>query len=170
MVALNYKLDIAKVVDFHNVDQIQEGVYLWVLHADKIPPHIGVSIDGRYFSLKSNGKDEDVAASSVLSIVARKNIRSLLFEVESSVTKTFVQQVFDQFDKTITGEVTCLNPLKEVFGYAEPRQLQDLLTELDKDNRINEVIGLNLSADFTGISTYELEDIHERLRKLDYEN
>ena len=35
----------------------ENDVLIWIFHIDKIPPHIGISSQGVFFSLKSNGKD-----------------------------------------------------------------------------------------------------------------
>ncbi|NBR15845.1 MAG: hypothetical protein EBU01_14895, partial [Crocinitomicaceae bacterium] len=54
-----------KNIQFVNHLETKTGVYLWILHADKIPPHIGISIDGQYFSLKAKGKDENISDKSI---------------------------------------------------------------------------------------------------------
>ena len=43
----------------------EQGLFLWVFHADKIPPHIGISLDGCFFSLKSSGVDIDLELSLI---------------------------------------------------------------------------------------------------------
>ena len=47
---------------FENLSRLESisetnDVLIWIFHADKIPPHIGISSQGFFFSLKSNGKD-----------------------------------------------------------------------------------------------------------------
>ena len=36
--------------NFENVNH--QKTLLWIVHANKIPPHIGISVDGYFFSLK----------------------------------------------------------------------------------------------------------------------
>ena len=74
---------------------------LWVLHADKIPPHIGVSVNGLFYSLKANGKDEGVAIEGLLDIVNRRKISTLCFELNSTFDESTLSEEFRKFDKTI---------------------------------------------------------------------
>ena len=67
----------------YSTDSFQsEKAYLWVWHADKIPPHLGLSTQSRYYSLKSNGKDQNVCFEKVIQLIDRKKIKTLAIELD----------------------------------------------------------------------------------------
>ena len=57
----------------HQFDEVilNKGIYLSVVHANKIPPHIGIVVDGKYFSLKANGKDINNNDGAIKSNIAK---------------------------------------------------------------------------------------------------
>ena len=166
MDVLTYKVNLNEIVPFEEKEFNQNSVYLWVLHADKIPPHIGLSVEGKYFSLKSNGKDENLGLDGLFNVIDKKKIKTLLFELDSNLTRTDVEACFSTYDRTIVHEVTCLNPLKDLLGFKDVRKLLDLLSELEQSGSIKSIVGLNIDDSFTGIVDYKVEDIHDRLAKL----
>jgi len=35
-----------RIWSIEDENELQKGFFLWILHADKVPPHVGCSIDG----------------------------------------------------------------------------------------------------------------------------
>ena len=52
-----YSFQFDTINSLNNESALNTGCYLCIWHANKIPPHIGILIDGSYFSLKVKGKD-----------------------------------------------------------------------------------------------------------------
>jgi len=149
-----------------SLDEIDKDEFiLWVLHADKIPPHIGISNEGKFYSLKANGKDDGVAIGSIKSIIRRKRITTLCFHLKKSELSGSLSHYFHSFDKTIPHKTTCLDPIKKVFSLDEPRKLTELLGVLSNRNVITSVQGAYTDS-FEGIHEYDIEAIHSRLQKL----
>ena len=167
MEVLSFDLKLSEIIPFDSTEFRSEPTYIWVWHADKIPPHIGISTNGKYFSLKSNGKDEGVDIFKVAELVERKKIKTLLFELNDQLKVEEIASVFESFATTSTDEITCLKPLKSILNAPEARMLKDLLAELTAIGRISKVIGFNIDETFKGIQDYKVEDIHNRLRKLE---
>lgn len=140
---------------------------LWVFHADKIPPHIGFSVNGSYFSLKAKGVDFALDVSSVVALIQRKEITTLCFQLRDSISKDSTEQIFSRYRQTIPGQITCLQPIKEVLDLPESRILVELLRDLDEHKRIQKTIGFFIPDDFQGIKIYNEAAIHKRLRELD---
>lgn len=163
----NYFVPNIKVIDFEDWDE--NSFLLWVMHADKVPPHIGISIDGQFFSLKANGKDENKSLNSLVELVWKKSIKTIGFYLDLKIDLAFIQRVYAGYDKTISNSVTCLNPIKEILNCTSASKLTDLLTLLYAENRIKSVVGIGVDDNFKGIPNYNLEDIHGRLRKLESE-
>lgn len=146
---------------------LNKGIYLSIVHANKIPPHIGVVVDGKYFSLKAKGKDENVPVKELLRILNRKNIVSLFVSISIDLSNEKVLQVFDGFEKAIAYESSCLSPVKQLFELGEGIQmLGDLLNELAEKKLISLVYGCNVLDDYKGIPKYNINAIHERLEIL----
>tara|TARA_B110000285_G_scaffold52790_1_gene60082 strand:- start:400 stop:906 length:507 start_codon:yes stop_codon:yes gene_type:complete len=139
---------------------------LWVWHANKIPPHIGISVGNRYFSLKANGKDENVDLDSIKSILDRKSIATLSFELDKDILPERLNHVFNSYSTTIPGVITCLNPIKILVDCQDSNKLVELLKELYIRDSILRVIGYNIPENFKGIRDYSIDDIHNRLTKL----
>ncbi len=167
MVELTPKYHINNIVhsDLYSIND--DDLILWVLHADKIPPHIGISDQGRFYSLKSNGKDFGVSVCSIKSIIAKKEITSLCFTLKKSALKKSLEASFQVYENTIPYKITCLKPIKDVLGFNEPEKLIELLEVLHEEMLIDSVKGV-YSNSFEGIVDYDLEDIHHRLVKLNH--
>ena len=159
-----YKISNILNAEKHRINDLK--CLLWVWHADKIPPHLGLSIDGKYFSLKANGKDFMAEIDSVKQIILRKKIKTLCFELKSTLNVQDVADSFHKYDTTIPFEITCLQPIQEVLNSYFSKQLVDLLIDLDDKNQIQRVFGYNIPVGFDSISTYTTDDIHARLKQL----
>lgn len=140
--------------------------FLWVIHADKIPPHIGVSYGNAFFSLKANGKDEALPIEKILRVLNRKKVATLFYEVDNSAILENPQVVFSRYEKTIPEEVTCLNPLKFLFDSPSSTWIKELLADLEYRKVVHNVFGWQLPVDFVQIPDYSPRDIHQRLKQL----
>ena len=78
MAKLMSSFEFENVLDLNSESALKEGFFLWIWHADKIPPHIGCSINGVYFSLKVNGKDDKKESNNALLVIQQKKSRPFL--------------------------------------------------------------------------------------------
>ncbi len=149
-------------------DSIEENsVMLWILHADKVPPHVGISIGHAYFSLKVDGKDVDVNVKNVLSVIRMKSIPTLLANVQDSpIRKETIREIYNQFEYAEAPLYSCLTPIKQLFQRPEVTKLISLLEQLEADACIRGYYGLNLPQDYRGIPFYTEKDIHNHLNQL----
>lgn len=147
-------------------EDFSKGNFLWIWHADKIPPHVGISVDGIYFSLKFNGKDDGIPTEITLKIIEQKQIPSVLVELKNDISLNLVQTIFDSFEKTQSNQITCLSPIVELSEKQNIDKLSSLLFELKKSNQIGTVFGKFLPENYDRIPEYSVEEIHLRLKKL----
>lgn len=159
-------------------DEFDHGIYLWVLHADKIPPHIGISKNGLYYSLKVSGKDEAIPVRKVMQLLEAREIASLIIKTsENSIRFKELATVFDKYEKAganaegmqAISVLTCLTPITEIY-FSEPRDLilSELLNLLNESGVMETVYGTNLQPGFRGIPWYERKDIQQRLDHLNH--
>jgi hypothetical protein len=162
-----YSFEFNSLESFTGINQLGDGFYLWVFHADKIPPHIGCSVNGQYFSLKFNGKDENVPIELVLATIDRKSIPTLIIEIKSTVSLEMVMDVFESYSTTVPNEVTCLAPIARLLHCPDSvRKLSNLLTYLSFRAELLRVFKLHLELNFMGIKHYSQGDIHQTLKQL----
>ncbi len=53
-------------------NDIKKGNWLVIMHAKRIPPHIGILINGKYNSLTIKGHEINVDPSVILKIIQQK--------------------------------------------------------------------------------------------------
>ena len=140
--------------------------FLWVIHADKIPPHIGWSSGYHFYSLKANGKDVQLPVDRLISVLEKKKIATLLYEVKSDFVLEKPEIVFEKYDSTVPDEITCLQPLKEILGDNDATWIKELLQNLDLRDALGNCYGWQLPENYMGIPEYRQEDIHKRLSLL----
>jgi len=140
---------------------------LWILHADKIPPHVGFSAQGQFFSLKVRGKDEFLPIDKLIELLKLKRISSVVIELNSNFLLNDLAQKFAQFDRVKDLKSSCLVPIKDLFILDKNvNQLKELLEFLKENKLINRVFGLNLNQTYKGIPHYTTYEIELRLEKL----
>ena len=152
-----------EIIEIDKFDQ--HGTYIWVIHADKIPPHLGISSDGMFFSLKVTGVDFDLPADRLLKTLDRKWIPLLIIETDSISVKD-LRIVYSHYESAKDGGNTCLSPIKELFDLEKVNTIHELLKELKGKSKVKGVYGKNLPCHYKGIPQYELDAVNERLRKL----
>ena len=137
---------------------------IWVLHADKTPPHIGISIKEYFYSLKINGKDEGLAIPSLLQLIVKKQIPTLAISLNTPMKNEQIKSVFSTFGSKIGSNETCLSPIvKLLTPQLNDLILIELLSELDKKEQIKSVYGFNLPQGYVGIPNYTRETIQLRI-------
>ena len=137
---------------------------IWVLHADKTPPHIGISVEDAFFSLKINGKDEALEVQSLVHIIHKKQIPTLAITLKMPMPLNQVKSIFQNFGTKIGTNETCLSPIiKLLTPELEDLIVIELLTELDKNEQIKSIYGYHLPNGYTGIPNYSREIIQQRI-------
>ena len=152
----------------HNLENINhQKTLLWILHADKVPPHIGISVDGLFFSLKVRGKDEFLPTDKLVNLLRSKKIASVLVELRMRLTLEELTEKYNHFDCARDLKSSCLVPVNQLINSnSKISRLKELLDILQVKKQINRVFGLNLAETYKGIPYYTTEQIELRLKKL----
>jgi len=137
-------------------DEIKKGIYLVLLHANRVPPHIGMMMDNVYHSLSIKGQELNVSGEALLKNIALRKIPSVFLEIQRHpvfsndyLGECFAEQV-KQFDKVNAQGNTCLSPVKLFFCefYALDGSkidlVFDLLDGLDKNSFAGPAFGAHL--------------------------
>jgi hypothetical protein len=157
---IDYKINYTENV---KSSDLESGIFICVLHANKIPPHIGISSDGLFFSLKVNGKDENIRISKLVDILEKRDIKSLFFKLKNYEIKS-IDAVFSQYKLIVPGESNCLSPIVKCLQLKPDfENISELLKFLQEKNKVESIFGLNLPKDYKGIPKYSKEDITKRI-------
>lgn len=140
---------------------------LWIWHATKIPPHIGVSSDGCYFSLKVSGKDVDLNVDKVMALAQSKSIAMICVELKHEFSTKDLNRIFGSYSMAASDAATCLSPIKDLLELPIVRQLSELLQKLEENNTLGGIFGMNLPSDYERIPKYSSAEIQQRLIKLE---
>lgn len=141
-------------------------VLLWVWNADKIPPHIGVSVGKSYYSLTYKGVEE-LQTSSMIRKVKRLQIPILFIALEKEATAESVSAIFQQFDRAAPGGATCLSPVKSLFSTSDDIvQLAAFLSLMEQKELLKQVNGMFLKPEYSALPSYSWMDIVQRIEVL----
>ena len=140
--------------------------YLWIWNPAGIPPHMGLSVDSRYFSLKANGLDFNSNLTDLLELISRKKLPVLAVELKLPLTNVDCELAFSKFEKTIPHKITCLNPIKNTLSFPEVNKLSELLSSLEDEELIGKITSWNIEEDSIELAEYSTEDIHKHLVSL----
>ena len=166
MVLLKSKAMLNEIVAYNQSDFSLNSRYLWIWNPTTIPPHMGLSIDGRYFSLKANGLDLNSELTDRIEVISRKKIPVLAIELAASFSLEDCKSVFSSFERTIANEVTCLNPIKNVLNSEAPKKLAELLDELKIKGDLGKKTSWNIQQSSIELPEYSTADIHAHLVSL----
>ncbi len=145
----------------------ENALTIWVLHADKKPPHIGISIESKFFSLKINGKDEDLPILSLHQLIHKKRIPTLTIQLTIDENHENVKQVFSNYGSKIKTPETCLSPITELLlPTYKDLILIELLDKLNEKNQIETISSFYLPKEYNGIPEYNRETIKNRLHAI----
>jgi hypothetical protein len=124
-------------INSFNTAAIQNGVWLAILHAQRIPPHIGIIFSGKYNSLTIKENEFNINSELIFKTIEQKKIKSLFLKVNPHPVFSIDHQsdIFHEhlkkFPSVKQNESTCLTPIKLFFEefYAIPNQKDELLFE-----------------------------------------
>lgn len=155
------------IVSLQSTDELKAGFFLCVLHADKIPPHVGCIIDGQFYSLKVSGKDHAVDVSALFKAITLKKVPTLFIGINKEIPSASVEHIYGKYTSIEVGQNTCLSPMIDLFKcHDRVQKLSDLLRLLQEESLLKEVFKLHLKEDYTALPYYSSQDIEQRLLNL----
>lgn len=135
---------------------LTKGTWLVVLHASRIPPHVGLMIGGNYNSLTIKERELNVSSEALLKTISQKKIEALFLKIvkhpvfSSDYQLSTFQEQLNLFTAVKQNEATCLSPLKLFFEefYAirnnKEQLIYDFADELFQNDYISQAIGINI--------------------------
>lgn len=174
-------------IKFNNLfdeKELSKGLYIAVIHATRVPPHIGMIADNSYHSLSIKGQDVNIPIVALIKNSAIRKIPSLFVKIKSHPTfsdvylrEHFITNV-QQFERVDIGVATCLSPIKlffeEVYNVSmkDVNYLYELLPLLESKGLLESVSALNVDEKNYQLPIYTNKEINagiEEVRK-EYKN
>jgi hypothetical protein len=166
--------------DCKDTSVLNKGTWLVILHASRIPPHVGLMIDGNYNSLTIKERELNVSAEVLLKTISQKKIEALFLKVikhpvfSSDYQLSTFQEQLNQFTTVKPNEATCLSPLKLFFEefYAirnnKEQLFFDFADELFQNDYVIQAVGTNIinrTGNTFTLPHYTNEELQERIEK-----
>ncbi|MBA2612014.1 MAG: hypothetical protein H0U95_08590 [Bacteroidetes bacterium] len=161
-----------------NEQDLFKGSWLVVLHANRIPPHVGILINGNYNSLTIKGHELNVNADALLKTISQKKIESVFVKLKKHPVFSLDHQL-DMFKESIKRfgpvrqyEATCLSPIKLFFEefYAvqliETELYADLMKRLSENFYLDHAGALNfeMNNNTMELPYYTIEELNETIK------
>ena len=80
MVESPYKI---KVSGNSDLQELSKNTWIVILHASRIPPHVGILIDGSYNSLTIKGHELNISLPVLLKTSQQKKLKRFLFNLKN---------------------------------------------------------------------------------------
>src|SRR5574343_30024 len=108
-----YSFEFSSLQSLSQATLLEKDFFIWIWYADKIPPHIGCSINGFYFSLKVNGKDNGISVSKAFQVIQKKAIPSVFVKVKTELNQSEVELAYESYNQEdITNRLQKLKDVK----------------------------------------------------------
>ncbi|MEO6302508.1 MAG: hypothetical protein ABIP51_04990 [Bacteroidia bacterium] len=157
---------------------LNKDLWLVALYANRIPPHIGLMINGNYNSLTIKGHELNVSHEALLKTISQKKIESVFIKLKKNPVFSFdhqlemLQEMISKFGPVRQYEVTCLSPIKLFFEqfYAVHNIDEELYFDLMKRMNENEYFefagsfNFDLHNGFVELPFYTIDQLNETIK------
>ncbi|MCB0402341.1 MAG: hypothetical protein KDD41_09680 [Flavobacteriales bacterium] len=167
----NYSITITDTI---NEERLQKGVFIFMYRVLRIPPHLGLIVNGELYDITLHGPNLGISAVDFYRTMLKRKSELVLIELvnpEKVITEASLKEVMKKYWK-VSSEVSCLFPVRDILAtaYACPDLLQaefffDLLPRLKDEGLIKSTSQINL---FNKLNNNALELI--KYSKKDIEN
>ncbi|HXC03889.1 MAG TPA: hypothetical protein VNZ86_04005 [Bacteroidia bacterium] len=152
---------------------LQRGVFIVLLHASRIPPHIGLMGDGMYHSLHVKGQELNIPLKVLMKGITQRKIQSVFIAIKPHAvfSDTYLSEHFSTnvqtFERVDSGKATCLSPLRLFFeenwnlDTSRIEFLYELLPLLESKNILGNSYGFHLDPGSFSLPYYTMKEINE---------
>lgn len=158
--------------------ELARGIYIVITEANRIPPHIGMMIDGKFSSLTVKGNETDVPAGVLVKNIMLRKIPSLFIRIADHpvFSRAYLHELLvscvTEFRRVEAGGPTCLVPVKNFFKEAyhicpdEIHYLFHLLPTLEENGLISGTAAFHIAGNKFELPFYSADEINERIAKV----
>lgn len=162
------------------LEELKQGLYLFVFRATRIPPHLGIITNGKLYDISLQGPNTDVPVEDFYQTVKRRQSEVLFIELKKPVLSGYldedVKYLVNDYWK-VTKEVSCLAPIKDFLGQNlnipnvdDASFLFELLPILEQRGVVKSICQVNLDKKLKNnkleLSRYTKKDIEDCINAL----
>ena len=153
---------------------LNDGIYLHIVHATTVPPHLVLSINGKIFSLSTKGPSLDGSMEQNLRFLRYKNVKTLFVKLKLPMLVTStdllkkIRTIVSAYPRVDIGIATCLTPIKDFCSEmyhtntSDVQLIFDLLPKLKEQDLVEHIYHLHLEDDLSeGILTMDKYSVFE---------
>lgn len=111
---MSFSIPITKNITEIN---LQEGVFIFIHRASKIPPHIGMVVNGILYEISINGPGCEYKATDLLKTSQKRGVELIFLELNKVENKAIqIQEIITDLVKhyyKVDEEISCLFPIKD---------------------------------------------------------
>lgn len=162
----------------YETGSLDEGLFIFIIHATRIPPHLGLIYQGKVYDINVRGKKIGIPLRGFIDVICSKKIPSLFFRIDATSKKNIEKIINHQiaiFDQ-VTMNVTCLAPVKGVISELFVQKavncgfVFELIPLLFEYKLVTKTLHFGLEKDIVDsnfrFKTYTMHDIQNRVNQL----
>lgn len=174
----NYSILINKKTD---TSKLQKGLWIVIINAARIPPHIGLLFNGLYSSLNIKGVEKDIDVAVLLRTIEMQSKKAVFIKLNNHPVFSidFLREHFlhelEKYERVST-ENTCFKPVRSFFqeNYVLWNNNLDFLYQLFPalyaNNMIDYAMGINIANDTVDdvfvLKAYSNKEIEDKLNEI----
>ncbi|MCE3229743.1 MAG: hypothetical protein K0S32_4294 [Bacteroidetes bacterium] len=175
MISENIHIDVN--ISSFDPEKLKKGTWIAILHAQRVPPHIGLIFDGNYNSLTIKEHELNINYGLLLKTILQKKIKSIFLKIVPHPVFSLnhqlemFQEQLKQFGYVKQNETTCLSPVKTFFREfyavcsANEELFFDFIQQLNNNDYIESASCVNMELkDGIDLPFYTIEELNERIR------
>ena len=165
---------------------LKNDVYLVLLYATRVPPHLLISVNGKIFTLNVTGASVDGELDALLKLIRKKQIETIFIRLTLPALFTLdnlkkeIRSCTLAYPRVDIGIATCLTPINDFCHtiYNTDKKnvnlIFDLLPRLKQVNAMRDCYQMNLdhrisaekeiNSNFFELKLYQVNDVHEAIR------
>tara|TARA_B100000963_G_C22414147_1_gene574636 strand:+ start:76 stop:627 length:552 start_codon:yes stop_codon:yes gene_type:complete len=172
-----------KILNLQSLSEqkLYQGVYLLILNARTVPPHLSLTVSGKVYGVNTKGPTFDKDVNVYLNYIKKYNVESIFVQLKLPPLYTdeemlsAVRKVVKAYPRVDIGAATCLTPIKAFMNSAYKTEVHDvhllfdLLPKLQSQNIVEGYYQMNLDdAMLKGellMKRYSVFEVNEAIHK-----
>jgi hypothetical protein len=149
---------------------LNRGTFLCLFGTDKTPPHLGLVVEGKYYSTSAKGSRVGENAELILRRVSQSTIPTLFIKLDIAEDIQKLATAFKNYPKLKENQ-TCLLPIKDYINsigedVTSANFVFELIPILHNRKLIADSFSLYMNDSSFELKVYSKEDIVNRIVKL----
>lgn len=156
-----------------SLEKLQKGLYIFIYRASRIPPHLGILLNGKIYDISMQGPNIAIPVIEFYQTIGKRKMETIFIELQLPVFNNFIDEILvdciNKYQK-VSEEISCLFPIREFLAsvfYNPKMDKADFIFELtpilEEHKLIKNITQLNLAkkinANTLTLNTYNKEDI-----------